>query len=151
MLLKNIQEWTLLLLIMGFTSLFSNWLGYDIMPLSAIPGMLILIVICLVGFVLSAIIPVNFPSVGYIALVGVLVSMPWMPGSEFVVKWTNEVQLLALTTPILAYAGIAIGRSWADFKELGWRSIIVSTLVIFGSFLASALIAEIVLRLQGII
>jgi hypothetical protein len=151
MLLKNIQEWTLLLMIMGFTSLFSNWIGYDIMPLSAIPGMLILIVICLIGFILSAIIPINFPSVGYIALVGVLVSMPWMPGSEFVVRWTNEVQLLALTTPILAYAGIAIGRSWTDFKELGWRSIIVSSLVILGSFIGSALIAEVVLRLQGII
>lgn len=151
MLLKNIQEWTLLLFIFGFTSLFANWLGYNILPLSALPGMLILILICLVGFILSAIIPINFPSVAYIALVGVIVSMPWMPGSEYVVEWTSQVELLALTTPILAYAGIAIGRSWTDFKKLGWKTIIVASLVILGSFLGSAVIAEIVLRLQGII
>lgn len=151
MLLKNIQEWTLLLFIMGFTSLVANWIGYDIMPLTALPGMLLLILICLIGFIMSAIIPINFPSVAYIALIGVVVSMPWMPGSEYVVKWTNQVELLALTTPILAYAGIAIGRSWTDFKELGWKTVIVASLVILGSFLGSALVAEVILRWQGII
>ena len=151
MLLKNIQEWTLLLFIMGFTSLVANWIGYDIMPLTALPGILLLILICLIGFIMSAIIPINFPSVAYIALIGVVVSMPWMPGSEYVVKWTNQVELLALTTPILAYAGIAIGRSWTDFKELGWKTVIVAGLVILGSFLGSALVAEVILRWQGII
>ncbi|MGY0691382.1 hypothetical protein ACW2QC_01160 [Virgibacillus sp. FSP13] len=151
MLLKNIQEWTLLLLIFGFISLLGNWAGYNIMPLTAIPGMIILILICLTGFILNKLIPINFPSVAYIAIIGVVVSMPWMPGSEKVVEWTSEIQLLALATPILAYAGIAIGRSWADFKKLGWKTIIVSSLVLIGSFAGSAIIAEIILRWQGII
>lgn len=151
MLLKNIQEWTLLLVIFGFTALLGNWAGYEILPLSAIPGMIVLILVCLAGFILRELIPINFPSIAYISIIGVLVSMPWMPGSEKVVEWTNEVQLLALATPILAYAGISIGRSWTDFVKLGWRSIVVASLVMIGTFLGSAIIAEIILRIQGII
>jgi len=149
--LKNIQEWTLLLVIFGFTSLFGNWAGYDILPLSAIPGMIILILICLAGFILRELIPLNFPSIAYISIIGVIVSMPWMPGAVKVAEWTNEVELLALATPILAYAGIAIGRSWTDFLKLGWKTIIVASLVMLGTFIGSAIIAEIILRFQGII
>ena len=149
--LKNIQEWVLLLGIFGITSLIGNWAGYNILPLKAVPGMITLIVICLVGFILKELIPVNFPSIAYISIIGVIVSMPWFPGSERVVQWTSEVQLLALATPILAYAGIAIGRSWTDFVKLGWKTIIVATLVMLGTFLGSAIIAEIILRFQEII
>lgn len=151
MLLKNIQEWTLLLVIFGFTALIGNWAGYEIMPLTALPGMIALILICLAGFILRELIPVNFPSIAYISLIGVLVSMPWMPGSEKIVEWTSQVELLALATPILAYAGIAIGRSWTDFVKLGWKTIVVASLVMLGTFIGSALIAEIILRFQGII
>jgi len=149
--LKNIQEWLLLLIIFGVTSLLGNWIGYDIMPLAAAPGMLVLVLVCLAGFTLHRLIPIEFPSVAYIAIIGVLISMPWMPGSDYIVAWTNEVQLLALTTPILAYAGIAIGRSWTDFVRLGWRTIVVASLVLLGTFLGSALISELILSLQGII
>lgn len=149
--LKNIQEWVLLLGIFGITSIIGNWAGYDILPLTAVPGMIMLIVICLAGFILKELIPVNFPSIAYISIIGVIVSMPWFPGSEKVVEWTTEVQLLALATPILAYAGIAIGRSWTDFVKLGWKTIVVATLVMLGTFLGSAVIAEIILRFQGII
>ncbi|MHC8517835.1 hypothetical protein [Sporosarcina sp. ITBMC105] len=149
--LKNIQEWVLLLGIFGITALIGNWAGYDILPIKAVPGMITLVVICLAGFILKELIPVNFPSIAYISIIGVIVSMPWFPGSEKVVQWTSEVQLLALATPILAYAGIAIGRSWTDFVKLGWKTIVVATLVMLGTFLGSAVIAEIILRFQGII
>ncbi|MCM3709176.1 hypothetical protein [Sporosarcina luteola] len=149
--LKNIQEWVLLLGIFGITALIGNWAGYDILPLKAVPGMITLILICLAGFILKELIPINFPSIAYISIIGVIVSMPWIPGSEKVVQWTSEVQLLALATPILAYAGIAIGRSWTDFVKLGWKTIVVATLVMLGTFLGSAVIAEIILRFQGII
>ncbi|MDC3411911.1 hypothetical protein NC797_02630 [Aquibacillus sp. 3ASR75-11] len=149
--LKNIQEWTLLLLIFAVVSLIGNWAGYDVLPGAAIPGMIVLVLICLAGLIIQKLIPGNIPSVAYVAIVGILVSMPWMPGSEQIVEWTNSVNLLALATPILAYAGIAIGRSWTDFVKLGWRSIVVAMLVMIGTFLGSAIIAEIILRVQGII
>ncbi|WP_188206760.1 hypothetical protein [Alkalibacillus aidingensis] len=149
--LKNIQEWTLLLSIFGIVTLFGNWFGYDITPLSALPGMIVLILISLLGLVTQKILPFKLPSVAYIAIYGILISMPWTPSSEYIVAWTTEVELLALTTPILAYAGIAIGRSWTDFMKLGWKTIVVASFVLLGTFLGSAIIAEIVLRMQGII
>ncbi|OLO28974.1 hypothetical protein BTR23_16495 [Alkalihalophilus pseudofirmus] len=149
--LKNIQEWVLLLLIFGVVATLGNWIGYDVLPIQAIPGMLVLLAICLAGLIIHKLLPFKIPSVAYIAIIGILVSMPWMPGSTQIVTWTNEVNLLALTTPILAYAGIAIGRSWSDFVQLGWRSIVVAICVFVGTFLGSALIAEVILRIQGII
>ncbi|MBO8157773.1 MAG: hypothetical protein H0Z32_15200 [Bacillaceae bacterium] len=149
--LKNIQEWTLLLTIFGIVSLLGNWIGYDVMPAAAIPGIIILILICLAGLIIQKLIPGNIPSVAYIAIIGIIVSMPWMPGSDLVVQYTGDVNLLALATPILAYAGIAIGRSWTDFAKLGWKTIVVASFVLLGTFIGSAIIAEIVLRFQGII
>ncbi|WP_163527016.1 hypothetical protein [Halobacillus ihumii] len=149
--MKSMQEWILLLLIFGIVSLLGNWVGYGTFPIEAIPGMVILILVSLVGMILQKLIPIDIPSIAYVAIVGVLISMPWMPGSEQIVAMTNSINLLALTTPILAYAGIAIGRSWTDFVKLGWRTIVVASFVMLGTFLGSALIAEVVLRMQGII
>ncbi|WP_054636044.1 hypothetical protein [Thalassobacillus sp. C254] len=149
--LRNIQEWSLLLGIFGLSALFGNWMGFDILPFDALPGMLTLIVIALAGMIVQKLLPFQLPSVAYIGLIGVLVSMPWIPGSSYVVAWTEQVELLALTTPILAYAGISIGRNWTDFLSLGWRSIVVAVFVFLGTFIGSALIAEVVLRMQGII
>ncbi|MEW9501116.1 hypothetical protein [Jeotgalibacillus marinus] len=149
--LKNIQEWTLLLLIFGIVAMVGNWVGYDVLPMKAIPGIVTLIIICLLGLIIQKVLPYKIPSVAYIAIIGIIISMPGVPGSSYIVTWTNEVDLLALTTPILAYAGIAIGRSWTDFVKLGWKTVIVAMFVLLGSFLGSALIAEFVLRMQGII
>jgi hypothetical protein len=149
--LKNIQEWILILVIFGVIATFGNWVGFDVVPVAAIPGMVVLILICLAGLIIQKLIPVNIPSVAYIAIIGIVVSMPAFPGSAKIVEWTTQVNLLALATPILAYAGIAIGRSWTDFKKLGWRSLVVAVFVLLGTFIGSAIIAEIVLRMQGII
>ena len=149
--LKNIQEWIMVLLIVGIITLVGNWIGYDVMPTTAIPGIIVLILISLGGLILGKIIPIQMPSVAYISLIAIVVSIPGVPGSEQVVKWTSDVNMLAICTPILAYAGIAIGRSWADFKKLGWKSVVVGMCVLLGTFLGSAVIAEIVLRWQGII
>ncbi|RXT04570.1 hypothetical protein [Ammoniphilus sp. CFH 90114] len=149
--LKNIQEWTLVLIIFGITATLGNWLGYDVLPLEALPGIIVLILICLAGLIIQKLLPFQVPSVAYIGIIGIIVSMPWMPGSVLIDQWTTKVNILALATPILAYAGIAIGRSWADFRKLGWKSLVVAVCVFFGTFLGSAIIAEIILRMQGII
>ncbi|MFD2922428.1 hypothetical protein [Halobacillus naozhouensis] len=149
--MKSMQEWIVLLVIFGIVSLLGNWVGYGTFPVGAIPGMVILILVSLVGMIMQKLIPIDIPSIAYVAIVGVLISMPWMPGSEQIVAMTSSINLLALTTPILAYAGIAIGRSWTDFVKLGWRTIVVASFVMIGTFLGSAIIAEVVLRMQGII
>lgn len=149
--MKNIGEYFLLMSVVGIVAFIGNWIGYDVFSLDAIIGMLILILIVLSGFILKKIIPLNIPSVVYVIAVGILASVPELPWGGYVVSMTQNIELLAIATPILAYAGIAIGRSWADFTKMGWRAMVVSLLVLTGTLLGSAIIAEIILRLQGII
>ena len=65
------------------------------------------------------------------------------------VSYTHLVELMALCTPILAYAGIAIGKDLDEFKKQGVKIIIVSILTFIGTFVGSAVIAEVVLKATG--
>ena len=58
---------------------------------------------------------------------------------------------MAVVTPILAYSGLTIGHDWHAFVKLGWKAILVGCLVIFGTFFWSALIAEVLMKVQGTI
>ncbi|GAK08470.1 LOW QUALITY PROTEIN: membrane protein [Geomicrobium sp. JCM 19038] len=149
--MKNSQEYFLLMLIVGTVALIGNWIGYDIFSIQAVLGMLVLILIASLGQLLSQLIPVKIPSVVYVIIIGIILSLPSLPWGPYVVEWTSNIQLLAIATPILAYAGIAIGRSWTDFVKMGWKAWVVCLLVLFGTLIGSAIIAEIVLRFQGII
>lgn len=133
--LKNIQEWILILLIVSVIIIFGNWIGYAIIPIKAIPGMITLILISLAGLIIHRVLPFKLPAIAYIGILGFILTIPQVPGSQKIVEWTTEVELLAITTPILAYAGISIGRSWADFAKLGWKTIIVGSCVLLGTYL----------------
>ncbi|WP_077325340.1 hypothetical protein [Virgibacillus siamensis] len=150
--LKNIQEWVFLFIIIGFMVIIGNWIGYEVMPLAALPGVAALAAISLAGLIIHKL--VNYqkiPSIAYIGILAFILTIPGVPGSDHIVAWTSEVNLLAIATPILAYAGISIGRSWTDFAKLGWKTIIVGMLVLLGTYMGSAIVAEIILRMQGII
>ena len=149
--LKEVQEWVSLLLIVGLCALMGNLIGYKQAIVESIPGMLILIGISISGLILSKVIPLNIPSLAYIGIIGMLLTAPGFPLSGVIVAYTQKIQFMALATPVLAYAGIAIGKSWADFTRLGWRSIVVSLFVMFGTFIGSAVIAQFILKAQGII
>ncbi|MFP3917156.1 hypothetical protein U5N28_05030 [Lysinibacillus telephonicus] len=150
--LKNIQEWIILFVIVSFMVIIGNWVGYDVMPLDALPGILVLVIVSLIGLIIHRVNPYKgIPSIAYIGILAFVITIPGVPGSEKIVEWTAKVNLLAIATPILAYAGISIGRSWTDFAKLGWKTIIVGMFVLLGTFLGSAIVAEIILRMQGII
>lgn len=149
--LKSLKEWVLVFIIIGAIMLVGNWIGYDILPLVALPGLAVLIGISIAGLVIHKLLPFQMPSIAYIGILGLILTLPSMPGSAQIVEWTSQVSLLAIATPILAYAGVSIGRSWFDFVQLGWKTIVVGMFVLLGTFLGSALIAEVVLRMQGII
>lgn len=138
-----------ILVIVGAITLVGNLVGPGISPLDAIPGMILLILIVLAGLGVSRLIPVKLPSIAFISLIGMIVTVPGFPGSEFFLRSINQVNFLALTTPVLAYAGIAVGKDIGAFAKLGWRIIVVSLLVFTGTYLGSAIIAHIVLSALG--
>jgi len=149
--LKNMSEWLLVFVVVGIIILFGNWVGYSVVPLDALPGMLVIVLLCLSGFLLEKFLPFKIPSIIYIAILGVIASIPGLPWAEFVIESTEAINFLAITTVTLAFAGVGIGRSWADFTKLGWKMVVVGFCVLFGTFIGSAIIAEVVLRVQGLI
>lgn len=143
----TVLEWALVLLISGSIMLVGNFVGYGNAILTAIPGMLILIAISVIGLVLAKIIPINMPAICYISIIGILIAVPASPVSSYVVDACGKVSLMAICTPVLAYTGVSIGKSWSEFKKIGWRGVIVTLMVMFGTFFTSALFAQLLLNL----
>lgn len=138
-------------IITAIIGIIGNYVGYKIKPLEAVPGMLILLALVVVGYWLSKVSPVKLPSIAFISALAIIASIPGVPGAEYVIKYVGKIQFLALCTPILAYAGISIGKDMDGFKKQGLKIIITAFLTFIGTYIGSAIIAQIVLALTGVI
>jgi len=147
---KNINRLKMLIIV-GIITLVGQKIGYGLSPIQAIPGMILCIVIAMGGFVLKEITPLKIPAFAFTSLIALILTMPYLPTASFILKYTNQVNFLATTTPILAYAGVSIGLSVTKMAKISWRLVIVACAVFLGTFFGSAIIAQIVLKLQGII
>ncbi|MCI5725598.1 DUF340 domain-containing protein [Fusobacterium sp.] len=139
----------IILLITGFLTLVGNFVGPKINPIEALPGMFILIAIAFVGIVLAKVIPVKIPSVAYIVTIATVLTIPGGPVAEIISAYTAKVNFLALCTPILAYAGIYTGKNIDSLKKTGWKILVLGLFVILGTYLGSAIIAQIILKMLG--
>lgn len=139
------QEWGITLAVVVFFTVVCNMVGYGGHFLESIPGILILCCISFLGLTAKQLIPGNLPAVTYIGIIGMLAAMPISPISGFVIYWTDKVDLMASITPLLAYAGVLLGKDWKAFLNIGWKGILVSVLTIFGTFFLSGLIAQVML------
>ena len=114
-----------------------------------------LLAITIIGVAISDVLdkalPKNLPAIAYISLVAIIVTIPGFPGAEFAFASMNKIGLLPLCTPILAYAGISLGKDFDTFKSQGIAIVCVALLTFVGTYVGSAVIAEVVLRLTGAI
>ena len=139
----------IVLLITALVSLVGNFVGPKINPITALPGMLILVGIAAAGIGLAKIIPGKIPAVAYIVTLAAIMTIPGVPFSKEVYEYTSKVNFLALCTPILAYAGIYTGKNLSALKNTGWRIFILAVAVMLGTYIFSALISHFVLKLIG--
>ena len=135
--------------IVAILVLVGNFVGYKINPVEAFPGMLILFLMVVVGLWITKIMPGKLPAVVYVSLLGIVLTMPWFPLGAKIAELTSKVNFLALTTPILGYAGISMGKDLESFKKNGLKIIIVAIFVFVGTYIGSAVIAHVVLKLTG--
>lgn len=140
-----------MLIIVGLITLIGQKIGYGISPLKALPGMILILIICVAALALKRLVPLKIPAFAYASLIALILTIPWLPTSAFILKYTNEVNFLGTTTPILAYAGISIGLQVLEIKRVSWKLVLVAFFVFFGTFFGSAIIAQIILKLQGLI
>jgi len=151
--LDEFLEYTLVMLITAAIVIIGNWVSskFTVTLLESIPGILILLGIAIAGTTLGKIMPGNIPGVIYITLIGILLAVEGSPTAAYVNAAVAKIGLLPLATPVLAYAGVNIGKDWAEFKKIGWRGILVALCVMVGTFVGSAVIAHVILSAQGLI
>lgn len=145
----SIKDCVIVLLIMVVGSLFANVLGTKAGVLESIPGLLLLAAIALAGILLARVLPGNIPSVAYVVTLGCILTYPGVPGSAFITEHVGKVGFVNLCTPLLAYAGISIGKDMDAFSKSGWRIIVVACVVFTGTYIGSAIIAQAILKYLG--
>ena len=92
------------------------------------------------------------PVILYVALITTILSFPF--AGWFATTMQTEfakIGLLPLCTPILAYAGISAGKDLDTFKKQGFAIVCTALIAFIGTYIGSAIIAQIVLRLSGVI
>ena len=146
---KRMGYWILLLAIFSVITVIINYIGCGLPILDSLIGMLILSIITFVGLFLERTIKLDISNIIYISLIGLVLALPFMPTSDFIVNFLDKVDLISICTVFLAYVGIGIGRDWDDFKKIGWRGIIVTIFVISGTYLCSASLAQLFLVLTN--
>lgn len=146
----GIFNWILLLTIFSVITVAGNYIGYKHPIGESLVGMGILSIITLVGVWLERELPFNISSIIYISVIGIVLAFPAMPTSDMLLYYVSKVELLSIVTVFLAYVGIGMGKSWSEFKALGWRAIIVTVLVIASTYLGSAFVAHIILFFTGV-
>ncbi|MCV2402095.1 hypothetical protein OFY17_04250 [Marinomonas sp. C2222] len=137
------KENLIALAVISLVSLVSNWAGTGATPIETLPAMLIIYAMVVAGLVLAKMIPIGFPAVAWVSLVSVLLTIPMSPVSEPILAELKSISFLAMVTPILAYAAIAITKMEVDlFKRSGFKIAIISILVFTGTYVGSAFVAN---------
>ena len=127
------------------------WGGVSFEVGKACIGMLCIIAICVVALKIKGLIPWKIPAFAWASLLSLLLTTPWSPVADILLDMTAQISSGQIGTVILAVAGISIGTKLDDIKRLSWKMILVAVVVFCGTFFGSALIAQAILSLQGII
>lgn len=148
----KILETLFLLILVGIIVAAGNSVGYQIDIVNSLEALVVLVIISAIGFLLSRLPLLNkLPVILWVSVVAAFVSSPVFPWHEKFITLTDQVSLLAVCTPVLAYAGLAIGKDLALFKRISWRIIPVSLAVFSGTFIFASLIAQLTLTWEGVI
>ena len=140
-------EWAVMFVVAGLGIGLANFVGFDVNFMDSLPGILILLAISLVAVVISKLVPLKLPIIAYCSILGLLVVCPISPMREGVIEAVNKINFTAPLTMVGAFAGISISDQIKSFLKQGWKMILIGILVMTGTFLGSALIAQIILSL----
>ena len=142
-----------LLCMVSVIRILTNVIGYEMPLLDSIQGILVLCAIALFGLTLSKFMSrfIHLPSMMYVSLTGLLLACPISPVKETIIQVTSQVAFMAPATALGAFAGISLGKDLKDFAKMGWKLVVITLFVITGTFIFSAIVADLVLRATGAI
>ena len=142
-----------LLLMVSVIIILTNIIGYKMPVKDSIIGVLLLSAISLIGLTISKFMSrfVKLPSMIYVSLLGLLLACPVSPVKDIIVETTTPVAFLAPATALGVFAGISLGKDLKEFAKMGWKLVVITLFVITGTFIFSALVADVVLKITGAI
>ncbi len=125
------------------------------MPWDVWPALLLMVAICVVGLIITDWVEkkwpkADLPSILFISMIAILVGIPGLsPIATWMSTEFNKIGLLPLCTPILSYAGISIGKDLPAFRKQGVAIVVTALFTFIGTYMASAIIAQIALKATG--
>ena len=138
----SLPERTLVWIATGVFALVGNWLAYRNAPLDALPGLAIMVAVVAAAYACYRLAGSKIPAVCWVSLVGMIATYPGVPYATEIAALTGKINFLALTTPMLAFAGLSIAKDIPAFRRLGWPIVITSLMANAGTFLGAAVIAQ---------
>ncbi|RMQ47239.1 Membrane protein [Pseudomonas cichorii] len=126
----------------GALALIANYVGYKTLSADALTGMGIMIFCAFAGELLCNLLRRKIPAVCMVSLVAMFLTSPACPFAAEITRLTSSINMLAVITPMLTFAGLSIAKDLPAFRRLGWRIVLVSFLANFGTFIGAVLIAE---------
>lgn len=140
-----------LLLAVSVIMIITNIVGYKMPLLDSIKGILVLCAIGLFGLTVSKFMSqfINLPSMMYVSLTGLILACPISPVKDIIINTTSQVAFMTPATALGAFAGISLGKDMKEFSKMGWKLVVITLFVITGTFIFSAIVADVVLKLTG--
>lgn len=156
---SEIFKYSLILLLSLSLILFTQWIkvlkyGANTTQITSYTflGLFLLGVFAILGIIINKLLskcPISFirdfPILGWTSMVSLIFCL----FSQEVIKAINGVDFLSITTPILTFAGISVANRLGDLKDLSWKVAITGIFVFLGTYLGSAILAQIGLFIVG--
>ena len=93
----------------------------------------------------------KLPVIFWVSLIAAGLCSPLFPYDKEMIAMTGKVSIAVISTTVLAFAGLSLGKDIDKFKAISWRIIPVSLAVFSGTFLFAALIGQLTLSWSGVI
>ncbi|MCK9177283.1 MAG: hypothetical protein M0O95_06315 [Clostridiales bacterium] len=143
------KEWIFLLIVVGLGMTVANLIGFGVSVTDSLPGVLILLGISIVAVGIDRVSPLKLPVIAYCSLLAMFLASPISPISDFVIQAANKINFTAPLTMVGSYAGMSISNQLKTFVKQGWKMVIITVLVMTGTFIGSLVIAQLVLGWTG--
>lgn len=144
----NLPAWTSLLII-TVTGLITASIAAKTFSINMVFTYAIMVVLVVIGMWIATLTKGKLPALIVVIVLGAYITSPWFPGSAWILATAASVDFLSVITLMLAIAGLSIGKDLPMLKQIGWKILPVGFVVIGATFLASTVIAEIVLGIIG--
>jgi len=126
--------------------------GKNVQLSEVLLGISIIFAVGVTGYLIAKLPVFNkLPSIVWISATAIFVSSAAFPWSKELVEAAHKIPFMAVCTPVLAYAGLSIGKDFGAFQKLSWRIIPVALAAIAGTFICATIIAQWALHLEGAI